>query len=36
MKDCDETTAVATTIDAIFQEVENCGAPCEGILLATE
>jgi Tfp pilus assembly protein PilP len=36
MKDGSQIQTTEPTIDAIFQEVENCGAPCEGIMLATE
>jgi hypothetical protein len=36
MKDGSQIQTTEPAIDAIFQEVENCGAPCEGIALATE
>jgi hypothetical protein len=36
MKSGAEIHTVEPTIDAIFQEVEQCGQPCNQILLATE
>lgn len=36
MKDGQEVKTVEPTIDAIFDEVQKCGAPCSDILLATE
>ncbi len=36
LKDGQEVKTVEPTIDAIFQEVESCGAPCSNIILATE
>ena len=31
-----EIKTVEPVIDDIFQEVEKCGSPCEGMILATE
>jgi hypothetical protein len=31
-----ELKTVEPRIDDIFHEVENCGSPCEGIIVATE
>jgi hypothetical protein len=31
-----EVQTVEPTIDAIFEEVQACGAPCANIVLATE
>jgi hypothetical protein len=36
MKDGQEVKTVEPVIDAIFDEVQNCGAPCSDIILATE
>ena len=36
LKDGSLITAIEPTIDDIYREVEECGAPCRGILLATE
>lgn len=36
LKDGTEIHTVEPTIDAIFDEVANCGQPCSQILLATE
>ncbi|MGD2027762.1 MAG: hypothetical protein PVI99_08100 [Anaerolineales bacterium] len=36
MKDGQEVKTVEPTIDAIFDEVQQCGAPCSDIILATE
>lgn len=35
-KDGQEVRTVEPTIDAIFFEVQQCGAPCSSILLVTE
>ena len=36
MKDGQQIQTIEPNIDAIFQEVDNCGAPCSSIMLATE
>lgn len=36
MNDGSEVHTVEPTIDAIFDEIEKCGAPCSKIMLATE
>lgn len=36
MKDGSEVHTVEPLIDAVFQEVEQCGKPCEDIILVTE
>jgi len=36
MKNGNEVHAVEPVIDAIFDEVNKCGAPCSNIMLATE
>lgn len=36
LKDGTEIRTVEPSIDLIFQEVENCGSTCRGIVLATE
>jgi hypothetical protein len=36
LEDGSMITTVEPRIDDIFDEVEKCGAPCEGIILATE
>lgn len=36
MKDGQEISTIEPSIDAIFQEVQKCGAPCSNIMLATE
>ena len=35
-KDGQQVTTIEPTIDAIFKEVQSCGAPCSRIVLATE
>jgi len=35
-KDGQQVKTVEPTIDAIFTEVQRCGAPCSNIILATE
>ncbi|MEJ2487903.1 MAG: hypothetical protein P8Y72_15775 [Anaerolineales bacterium] len=35
-KDGQQVKTIEPTIDAIFTEVQNCGAPCSNIILATE
>ena len=36
LEDGSMITTVEPRIDDIFHEVEKCGAPCQGIILATE
>ena len=36
LMDGTEVKTIEPMIDAIFQEVEKCGSPCEDIILATE
>lgn len=36
MDDGSQIKTVEPQIDLIFQEVDRCGEPCEGIVLATE
>jgi hypothetical protein len=36
MKDGSEVHTVEPFIDAVFQEVDKCGKPCEDIILITE
>ena len=36
LKDGAEIRTVEPSIDLIFEEVEKCGQPCRGIILATE
>ena len=36
LEDGCEIKTVEPVIDDIFQEVEKCGSPCEGMILATE
>ncbi len=36
LRDGSMITTMEPRIDDIFHEVEKCGAPCEGIVLATE
>lgn len=36
LKDGQEVKTVEPRIDAIFDEVQKCGAPCSDIMLATE
>lgn len=36
LKDGQKTTTIEPTIDLIFDEIQNCGAPCSDIMLATE
>ena len=36
MKDGQEVKTMEPTIDAIFDEIQSCGAPCSNIMLATE
>jgi hypothetical protein len=36
MKDGQQVKTVEPTIDAIFDEIQICGAPCSNITLATE
>ncbi len=36
MKDGQQVKTVEPTIDAIFDEIQTCGAPCSNLVLATE
>lgn len=36
LKDGAEIRTVEPSIDLIFEEVQKCGKPCQGIILATE
>lgn len=36
LKDGSMITTMEPNIDDIFHEVEKCGSPCQGIMLATE
>lgn len=36
LKDGQQVTTIEPVIDAIFDEIQSCGAPCSNIILATE
>lgn len=36
MKDGSEIHTIEPTIDAVFAEIDQCGQPCSGIIMATE